>query len=82
MSQLCWSAVLSTLGLASLTLTGHCHSPRARRAGWILGLADELAWTIYAVCTGQWPFIATATAYAAVYAHNLHRMRNDHATHR
>lgn len=61
------STVLTTVGLTSLYLTGH----DKRKAGLVLGIIDQFAWTAYATLTGQWAFILSAVAYAWVYNKNL-----------
>lgn len=60
-----WSWLLAAVGLVGLWLAGS-----GRRGGWAVGIAAQGLWIAYAVATAQWGFIATAVAYAAVYARN------------
>jgi hypothetical protein len=43
--------------------------------GWVVGIADELLWIVYAIVTRQWAFIVSATVYAAVCVRNLRAWR-------
>jgi hypothetical protein len=61
-----WSGPLAGFGLIGLYLAG-----RKSYWGWVVGLADEVLWIIYAVHTGQWSFCVSALAYAWVYGRNL-----------
>jgi hypothetical protein len=60
-----WSWVLGTLGVTGLLIAGN-------RVwwGWLINLANEVLWVIYAVKTKQYGFILMAAAYALVYARN------------
>lgn len=65
-----WSALLTAVFLASLVLVSR-HNPW----GWVLGLLDELLWTVYAILTRQWPFIISAVIYGAICVRNLRTSR-------
>jgi hypothetical protein len=41
-----------------------------RKAGWLIGLAQEFLWIAYSVITRQWGFLASAFAYGFVFARN------------
>ena len=60
-----WSWVLGTLGVTGLLIAGN-------RVwwGWLINLANESLWVVYAVKTKQYGFILMAAAYALVYARN------------
>ena len=60
-----WSWLLAAWGVTGLVLAG-----RRKAIGWAVGLAAQVAWVAYALATDQWGFIASATAYGAVYARN------------
>jgi hypothetical protein len=66
-----WSWVLGTLGVTGLLIAGN-------RVwwGWLINLANEILWIVYAVRTKQYGFILMAIAYAAVYARNARNTRN------
>ena len=60
-----WSWVLGTLGVTGLLIAGN-------RVwwGWLINLANEILWVVYAVKTKQYGFILMAGVYALVYARN------------
>src|SRR6266540_2810583 len=66
----CWSMLLAAVFLVGLVLVGQ-NIPW----GWVVGIADELLWIVYAVATRQWAFIVSATVYVAVCARNLRTWR-------
>ena len=57
-----WSWVLAAIGVTGMFLVG-----RKTVWGWLVLLANETLWTIYAIHTKQYGFIAMALAYAGVY---------------
>ena len=65
-----WSVVLAFTGLFGMYLAG-----RGSSWGWVLGIADEVLWIVYAVVTGQWAFCLSAMAYGWVYSRNLRAWR-------
>lgn len=67
-----WSILLTAVGVLGLYLAG-----RRNAAGWAVGLSAQVLWIAYALATEQWGFIASAAAYGAVYARNLHRWRHE-----
>lgn len=56
-----WSVALTVIGVTGLFLVTH-----KLRAGFVVGLAVQVLWIVYAVVTGQWGFIGSALAYGAV----------------
>lgn len=60
-----WSWVLGFLGVTGLLIAGN-------RVwwGWLINLANEILWIIYAIVTKQYGFILMAIAYGLVYARN------------
>ncbi|GAA2237804.1 hypothetical protein GCM10010401_07520 [Rarobacter faecitabidus] len=60
-----WSYALAAVGITGIWLAG-----RRSFWGWALGVAAQALWIIYAVVTGQYGFILSALAYAAIYARN------------
>jgi len=60
-----WSWVLGALGVTGLLIAGN-------RVwwGWLINLANEILWIVYAIRTKQYGFILMAIAYALVYARN------------
>jgi hypothetical protein len=65
-----WSWVLGSLGITGLLIAGN-------RVwwGWLINLANEMLWIVYAVSTEQYGFILMAIAYATVYARNARNTR-------
>jgi hypothetical protein len=57
--------VLGALGVTGLLIAGN-------RVwwGWLINLANEILWIVYAIRTKQYGFILMAIAYALVYARN------------
>lgn len=60
-----WSYGLATVGILGIWLAG-----RHSLWGWALGVVAQALWIIYALATGQYGFIVSALAYAAIYARN------------
>jgi len=70
-----WSWILATIGITAMWLAG-----RHNKLGWLIGVAAQIIWFVYAIVTRQWGFIATAIAYSFVYARNWYRWRQlEHA---
>ena len=63
-----WSWVLTGITCTGLWLAG---TPRWRRLGWGISLANEGLWITYALITQQWGFVLGALVFAAVYGRNL-----------
>lgn len=62
---LAWSITLSALGIVGILLAGS-----KRKVGWLVGMAIQPLWIIFAIQTGQYGFIANAVIYFAVYLRN------------
>jgi hypothetical protein len=60
-----WSWALAAVGLLGIHLAG-----RKQAVGWLVGVAAQGLWLVYAVVTSQWGFLVTAVAYAAMYGKN------------
>lgn len=65
-----WSWALAVVGVTGLWLAA-----KNPKAGWTVALYAQAFWVAYAVATRQWGFLATAVAYAVVYARLLRRGR-------
>jgi hypothetical protein len=77
MTPLAWSFLLSALGIVGLLLAGS-----KRKVGWLVGVAVQPLWIVFAITTQQYGFILNAGIYAAVYARNyILWRRSDHAAH-
>lgn len=63
-----WSIGLSVLGIIVQILAG----PKPKWA-WIVGMASQVPWWVYAVVSNQWGFFVSSTIYFVVYA--VHHMR-------
>jgi hypothetical protein len=57
-----WSWVLAIIGVIGISFVG-----RKTVWGWMVLLANEILWTIYAIQTHQYGFILMSTAYSVVY---------------
>ena len=57
-----WSYVLAVIGVTGIFFVG-----RKTIWGWWVLLFNEALWIAYALITGQYGFILSAIAYAAVY---------------
>jgi hypothetical protein len=57
-----WSWLLAILGVSGMYFVG-----KKTVWGWLLLLANEVIWTVYALVTKQYGFIVMAIAYAIVY---------------
>lgn len=70
MTPLWWSVLLSAIGITGIFLAGR---PRLAWLGWSVGLAAQALWITFALATGQYGFLGSALAYAAVYLLNIRR---------
>lgn len=70
--NLIWSIVLAAVGILGLYLAGS-----KNLWGWVISLAAQVLWIIFALVTGQYGFILSAVAYGWVYARNYIRWRRD-----
>lgn len=66
-----WSVGLTVLGGLGWLLV----AVERRLAGFLVGLAAQVAWISYAVTTVQWGFIGSATLFGAINALGLWRLR-------
>lgn len=57
-----WSWLLAVLGVSGMYFVG-----KKTIWGWLVLLANEVIWVVYALFTQQYGFIAMAIAYAFVY---------------
>jgi hypothetical protein len=67
-----FSWVLATFGITGMVIAG-----RKIWWGWLVNLANEILWIIFAVTTRQYGFILMAIGYGAVYANNMRTWRSD-----
>lgn len=67
-----WSWVLATIGVLGIYFVG-----RKTVWGWLVLLANEVIWIVYAVSTKQYGFIVSAIAYAIVYIRSFIHWRQD-----
>jgi hypothetical protein len=65
-----WSIGLSVLGIIVQILAG----PKPKWA-WIVGMASQVPWWVYAVVSNQWGFFVSSTIYFVVYAVHHVRLR-------
>ncbi len=63
-----WSWALTLVGAFGLYLI-------SRRSvwGWVVGIAVQVPWVVYAVASRQWGFIASAVLFGAVNVNGLRR---------
>jgi hypothetical protein len=66
-----WSFGLSALGIVVQILAG----PKPKWA-WIVGMASQVPWWVYAVVSNQWGFFVSSTIYFIVYAVHYWRLRH------
>lgn len=57
-----WSWLLAVLGVSGMYFVG-----KKTVWGWLVLLANEVIWVVYALVTKQYGFILMAIAYAIVY---------------
>jgi hypothetical protein len=67
-----WSWVLAAIGVSGIFFVG-----QKTIWGWLILLANECLWIIYAVTTQQYGFIFAALAYATVYIRSFLHWRKD-----
>ena len=67
-----WSWVLAAIGVSGIFFVG-----QKTIWGWIVLLANEVLWTVYAIVTQQFGFIFSAVAYAIVYVRSFLHWRKD-----
>lgn len=70
MTPAAWSWTLTVVGVFGLYVVSS-----GRRWGWLVNIAAQWLWIIYAVVTRQYGFIAAAIAYGAVFSLNYIRNR-------
>lgn len=73
-----WSWVLGLPGAGVLLLVG---DEKTKRLGWTCGLALQAVWYSYAITTGQWGFVVSATAFTLVNARGLVRWHHQRRAH-
>lgn len=68
-----WSWILSIIGLAGFFLAGKkvwwC---------WYVNIANQVLWTVYALVTEQWGFLAATAAYTFVFTKNAISWTREH----
>lgn len=67
-----WSWVLTAIGLTGAWLVG-----RKRRAGFLVGVGNQVTWIAYALSTSQFGFLPASVLWAAVYFNNWRRWRRE-----
>jgi hypothetical protein len=67
-----WSWVLAAIGVFGIYFVG-----RKTIWGWLILLANEVIWIVYAVSTKQYGFIVSAIAYGVVYVRSFIHWRQD-----
>ena len=67
-----WSWVLAAIGVSGIFFVG-----QKTIWGWLVLLANEVLWTVYAVVTQQYGFIFSAIAYATVYIRSYLHWKRD-----
>ena len=77
-----WSWVLALVGMSGVYLT-----TQKKIAGFMVGMAVQILWIIYAVSTMQYGFIFSALGFGAVntiglvkWKRDSHELRNDSST--
>src|SRR5437667_10608997 len=66
-----WSWILSGLNLVGLYLSWQIGN--RRRWVWLIYVGVEAVWVAYAIDTGSWGFVVSATAYSGVAIRNYTR---------
>ena len=69
-----WSWLLAILGVSGMYFVG-----KKTVWGWLVLLANEVIWVVYALITQQYGFIAMAIAYAFVYIKSYLEWRREDA---
>jgi hypothetical protein len=67
-----WSWVLAAIGVAGIFFVG-----QKTIWGWLILLANECIWFVYAIATEQYGFIFSAIAYATVYVRSYLHWKRD-----
>lgn len=67
-----WSWILAAIGVSGIYFVG-----KKTIWGWLVLLFNEVIWTVYALVTGQYGFIVSAVAYAAVYIRSYIHWKED-----
>jgi nicotinamide riboside transporter PnuC len=65
-----WSVCLTVGSLTCNVLIG-----RKQSVGWLLAVALQLLWAVYAVTSEQWGFIASALAFGVINTWNYVKWR-------
>ena len=67
-----WSWLLAVLGVSGMYFVG-----KKTVWGWLVLLANEVIWVVYAFVTQQYGFIVMAVAYAYVYVMSSFEWRKE-----
>jgi hypothetical protein len=67
-----WSWILAAIGVSGIFFVG-----QKSIWGWLVLLANECLWIIYAITTQQYGFIFAALAYATVYIRSYLHWKRD-----
>lgn len=67
-----WSWILAAVGVFGIYFVG-----KKTIWGWLILLANEVIWIVYAVSTKQYGFIVSAIAYGIVYVRSFIHWRQD-----
>ena len=67
-----WSWILAAIGVSGIFFVG-----QKSVWGWLVLLANECLWIIYAVTTQQYGFIFAALAYGTVYIRSYLHWKRD-----
>jgi hypothetical protein len=75
MSVATWSYLLAALNIGGLFLSWQVGNKR--REAWLGYVLWNAVWIVYAVDTGSWGFIASASAFIAIALRNYAKWRED-----
>ena len=67
-----WSWILAAIGVSGIFFVG-----QKSIWGWLVLLANECLWIVYAITTQQYGFIFAALAYATVYVRSYLHWKRD-----
>ena len=67
-----WSWILAAIGVSGIFFVG-----QKSIWGWLVLLANEFLWIVYAITTQQYGFIFAALAYATVYIRSYLHWKKD-----
>lgn len=70
--ELALQAILSAIGISGVWLTGD-----KNQIGWLLGIAYNVLWIVYAIFTAQYLFILVCLVYVWVYLRGYMKWRAD-----